>query len=62
MAKFIVRSYVSVETEIEAEDYDSAVDQAGNKIFEALKGNHFDFDFFEEAVVFDEDGDQLEAE
>lgn len=57
MAKFIVRSYVAVELVIEAEDRDAAEDLAGIKIQTMLADA--DIDFVEDAVVYDEQGEEV---
>jgi hypothetical protein len=56
--KYTVRTYVAIDIEIDTEYYDVAVDQAGDKIVELLKGQ--DFDFFEDPIVYDEDGEEVE--
>lgn len=57
--KYIVRSTVVIETLVEADDYDDAVDQAGRQIDDLLAGQ--EFDYADEAVVYDQDGNELEA-
>lgn len=69
MAKMIVRSFVAIEIEIDTtifeedmtqeEIADMAVNEAGNTIGDKLRG--LDFDFFEDAIVYDEDGEEIDA-
>ena len=56
--KYIVRSFVSIEIEVEADDKDEAVDLAGDEINTVLNG--CDYDFFSDAIVYDEDGEEVE--
>jgi hypothetical protein len=60
MAKFIVRTIVAIELEIEADSVDSAIDLAGSKIMAGI--DDATFDFFDEVQVCDEEGNQLETE
>ena len=68
MAKIIVRSFVSIEIEVEFDTTDmsnediadQAIDQAGTIIVDKLRG--LDFDFFEDAIAYGEDGEELEEE
>lgn len=57
--KYIVRSTVVIETVVEADDYDQAVNEAGYQIEEMLAGQ--EFDYADDAVVCDEEGNELEA-
>ena len=67
MTKMTVRSFVSIEIEIEfdttdmtAEDIkDQAIDEAGIIIGNKLQG--WDFDFFEDAIVYGELGEEIDA-
>lgn len=68
MAKMTVRSYVSIEIEIDLDTTDmdledirdEAIDEAGVIINDKLRGLDFDFDFFEDAIVYDEHGEEIE--
>ena len=60
MAKYIVRTIVAIELEVEADSVDSAIDLAGTKICDSI--DDATFDFFEETQVFDQHGEQLETE
>ena len=67
MAKITVRSFVSIEVEIEIDTTDmsledikdQAIDEAGNIIGDKLMG--LDFDFFEDAIAYGEDGEEIEV-
>jgi hypothetical protein len=67
MAKMTVRSFVSIEIEIDTSIFeedmtqedivDMVINEAGNTIGDKLMG--LDFDFFEDAIVYDEDGEEI---
>ena len=64
MAKYVVQSMVIIETVIELPDdqeqvYEYAGDEASNIIHEALTKAGLDFDFDDEYLVYDMDGNEI---
>ena len=61
MKTYMVRSYVAVEINIEAESAIEAIDLASAKIHESVCPT-FDYDYMEDAIVYDEDGEEIDAD
>ena len=61
MKTYLVRSYVAVEINIEAESAYEAVELASAKIHESVCPT-FDYDYMEDALVYDEDGEEIDID
>ena len=58
MAKYQVKSYVSIMLEIEADSPQDADYAAGQMIHTYLQ--QWDYDYVEDATIYDEDGEEIE--
>jgi len=61
MKTYMVRSYVAVEINIEAESAIEAIDLASEKIQETLCPT-FCYDYIDQARVYDEDDEEIDAD
>jgi hypothetical protein len=61
MAFFTVRSYVSIEITVEAEDRDEAINLASEQIAFDLQRSE-DFEYCGETEVYDEEGNEVEEQ
>ena len=59
MAKYQVKSYVSIMLEIEADSPQDADYAAGQMIHTYLQ--QWDYDYVEDATIYDEDGEEVET-
>ena len=56
-----VRSYVSLEINIEAASAQEAIDLASAQIHQAVF-DVADYDYFEDAIVYDQDGEEIDMD
>jgi len=56
-----VRSYVSLEINIEADSAQEAIDLASAQIHQAVFDS-FDYDYFEDAIVYDENYEEIDMD
>jgi len=61
MKTYRVRSYVSLEINIEAASAQEAIDLASAQIHQAVFDS-FDYDYFEDAIVYDENYEEIDVD
>ena len=61
MKTYMVRSYVAVEINIDAESAADAIEQASEKVNAMLLPSD-GFDYMEDAIVYDQDGEEIDID